>query len=132
MARPDLLAAVDLGSNSFHLQVGRVFDGQIFALGSLREGVRLGGGLTSRKRIGRATQAGALETLERFGERLRGLPRSAVRAVGTNALRVAKNAPQFLRDARAALGFPIEVIAGREEARLIYLGVAHSTPPAPQ
>ena len=132
MARPDLLAAVDLGSNSFHLQVGRVVDGQIYSLDSLREVVRLGGGLTSEKRIDRATQARALETLERFGERLRGLPRSAVRAVGTNALRVAKNAPQFLRDARAALGFPIEVIAGREEARLIYLGVAHSTPPAPQ
>ncbi len=132
MARPDLLAAVDLGSNSFHLQVGRVVDGQIYALDSLREVVRLGGGLTSEKRIDRATQARALETLERFGERLRGLPKNAVRAVGTNALRVAKNAPQFLRDARAALGFPIEVIAGREEARLIYLGVAHSTPPAPQ
>jgi exopolyphosphatase/guanosine-5'-triphosphate,3'-diphosphate pyrophosphatase len=132
MARPDLLAAVDLGSNSFHLQVGRVVEGQIYVLDSLREVVRLGGGLTSDKRIDRATQARALEALERFGERLRGLPRNAVRAVGTNALRVAKNAPQFLRDARAALGFPIEVIAGREEARLIYLGVAHSTPPAPQ
>jgi len=132
MARPDLLAAVDLGSNSFHLQVGRVVEGQIYALDSLREVVRLGGGLTSEKRIDRVTQARALEALERFGERLRGLPRHAVRAVGTNALRVAKNAPQFLRDARAALGFPIEVIAGREEARLIYLGVAHSTPPAPQ
>jgi len=132
MPRPDLLAAVDLGSNSFHLQVGRVVDGQIYALDSLREVVRLGGGLTSEKRIDRATQARALETLERFGERLRGLPRNSVRAVGTNALRVAKNAPQFLREARAALGFPIEVIAGREEARLIYLGVAHSTPPAPQ
>jgi exopolyphosphatase/guanosine-5'-triphosphate,3'-diphosphate pyrophosphatase len=132
MARPDLLAAVDLGSNSFHLQVGRVVEGQIYALDSLREVVRLGAGLTSEKRIDRATQARALETLGRFGERLRGLPRQAVRAVGTNTLRVAKNAPQFLRDARAALGFPIEVIAGREEARLIYLGVAHTTPPAPQ
>ena len=130
MPRPDLLAAVDLGSNSFHLQVGRVVDGQIYVLDSLREVVRLGGGLTSEKRIDRATQARALETLERFGERLRGLPRNAVRAVGTNALRVAKNAPQFLREARAALGFPIEVIAGREEARLIYVGVAHSLPPA--
>ncbi|MBI1943912.1 MAG: exopolyphosphatase [Betaproteobacteria bacterium] len=132
MARPDLLAAVDLGSNSFHLQVGRVVEGQIYALDSLREVVRLGAGLTSEKRIDRATQARALEALGRFGERLRGLPRHAVRAVGTNTLRVAKNAPQFLRDARAALGFPIEVIAGREEARLIYLGVAHSMPPAPQ
>jgi exopolyphosphatase/guanosine-5'-triphosphate,3'-diphosphate pyrophosphatase len=131
MARPDLLAAVDLGSNSFHLQVGRVADGQIYPLDTLREVVRLGAGLTSEKRIDRATQARALEALGRIGERLRGLPRSAVRAVGTNALRVAKNAPQFLREARAALGFPIEVIAGREEARLIYLGVAHSMPPSP-
>ncbi len=132
MARPDLLAAVDLGSNSFHLQVGRVVDGQIYPLDSLREMVRLGAGLTAEKRIDRATQLRALEALERIGERLRGLPKSAVRAVGTNALRVAKNAPQFLREARAALGFPIEVIAGREEARLIYLGVAHSMPPAPK
>jgi len=132
MARPDLLAAVDLGSNSFHLQVGRVVDGQIYPLDTLREVVRLGAGLTSEKRIDRATQARALEALERIGERLRGLPKSAVRAVGTNALRVAKNAPQFLREAREALGFPIEIIAGREEARLIYLGVAHSMPPAPK
>ena len=132
MARPDLLAAVDLGSNSFHLQVGRVVGGQIYPLDSLREVVRLGAGLTSEKRIDRATQARALEALERIGERLRGLPKSAVRAVGTNTLRVAKNAPQFLREARAALGFPIEVIAGREEARLIYLGVAHSMPPSTQ
>jgi exopolyphosphatase/guanosine-5'-triphosphate,3'-diphosphate pyrophosphatase len=130
MARPDLLAAVDLGSNSFHLQVGRVVDGQIYPLDSLREVVRLGAGLTAEKRIDRATQARALEALERIGERLRGLPRNAVRAVGTNTLRVAKNAPQFLREARAALGFPIEVIAGREEARLIYLGVAHALAPA--
>ncbi|MGH8704683.1 MAG: exopolyphosphatase [Burkholderiales bacterium] len=131
MARPDILASVDLGSNSFHLLVGRVVEGQIYPLDSLREAVRLGAGLTAEKRIDRATQARALEALERFGERLRGLPRQTVRAVGTNTLRVAKNASQFLREARAALGFPIEVIAGREEARLIYLGVAHSMPPAP-
>jgi exopolyphosphatase/guanosine-5'-triphosphate,3'-diphosphate pyrophosphatase len=66
--------------------------------------------------------------LQRFGERLRGLPREAVRAVGTNSLRVAKNAAEFLPQAEAALGFPIDVIAGREEARLIYLGVAHGLP----
>ena len=128
MARHDLLAAVDLGSNSFHLAIGRVVESQIYPLDSLREVVRLGGGLTAEKRIDRATQARALEALAKFGERLRGFPKQAVRAVGTNTLRVAKNAPQFLRDARDALGFPIEVIAGREEARLIYLGVAHSLP----
>ena len=130
MARHDTLAAVDLGSNSFHLQIGRVVDGQIYPLDSLREVVRLGAGLTAEKRIDRATQSTALEALARFAERLRGFPRPAVRAVGTNALRVAKNSPQFLREARAVLGFPIEVISGREEARLIYLGVAHSMPPA--
>jgi exopolyphosphatase / guanosine-5'-triphosphate,3'-diphosphate pyrophosphatase len=130
MARHDTLAAVDLGSNSFHLQIGRVVDGQIYPLDAVREVVRLGGGLTADKRIDRATQAAALEALAKFAERLRGFPRQAVRVVGTNALRVAKNSPQFLREARAALGFPIEVISGREEARLIYLGVAHSLPAA--
>jgi len=130
MARHETLAAVDLGSNSFHLEIGRVVDGQIYPLDAVREMVRLGAGLTAEKRIDRAKQAAALEALAKFGERLRGLPRPAVRAVGTNALRVAKNAPQFLREARAALGFPIEVISGREEARLIYLGVSRSLPAA--
>ena len=132
MARPETLAAVDLGSNSFHLEIGRVVDRQIYPLDAVREVVRLGGGLTSEKRIDRATQAAALDAIAKFGERLRGFPRSAVRAVGTNTLRVAKNAPQFLREARAALGFPIEVISGREEARLIYLGVAHALPVSTQ
>jgi len=74
-----------------------------------------GAGLTAEKRIDRATQARALDTLAKFAERLRGFSRQAVRVVGTNALRVAKNSPQFLREARAALGFPIEVISGREK-----------------
>ena len=130
MARHETLAAVDLGSNSFHLQIGRVVDGQIYPLDTLREQVQLGAGLTADRRLDRASQARALQTLARFRERLRGLPRDAVRAVGTNALRVAKNAAAFLREAREALGFSIEIIAGREEARLIYLGVAHSLPPA--
>jgi len=130
MARHENLAAVDLGSNSFHLLVGRIVDGQIYPLDTLREQVQLGAGLTQDKRLDRASQSRALEALARFRERLRGLPRDAVRAVGTNALRVAKNAPQFLREARETLGFPIEIIAGREEARLIYLGVAHALPPA--
>lgn len=130
MARHETLAAVDLGSNSFHLLVGRIVDGQVYPLDSLREQVQLGAGLTADKRLDRASQARALEVLAQFRERLRGLPRDAVRAVGTNALRVAKNSAAFLREARETLGFPIEVIAGREEARLIYLGVAHALPPA--
>jgi exopolyphosphatase/guanosine-5'-triphosphate,3'-diphosphate pyrophosphatase len=122
------LAAVDLGSNSFRLEVVRVVDDQIYPLDSLREAVRLAAGLTPDKRLGEDAQQTALRTLARFGERLRGLPAEAVRAVGTNTLRVAKNASEFLAHAEAALGFPIEVVAGREEARLIYLGVSHSLP----
>ena len=122
------LAAVDLGSNSFHCQVARVVGDQVYPLDSLREPVRLGAGLTKDKRIDDETQERALACLKRFGERLRGLDKRAVRAIGTNTLRVAKNAAGFLRRAQAALGFPIEVVAGREEARLIYLGVSHSLP----
>ena len=97
-------------------------------LDGLREAVRLATGLTEDKRLDKPAQQRALACLQRFGERLRGLPREAVRAVGTNSLRVAKNAPEFLQQAEAALGFPIDVIAGREEARLIYLGVARALP----
>ena len=124
----ETLAAVDLGSNSFHLQIGRIVDDQIYLLDGLREPVRLGAGLTRDKRIDRATQVRALAALRRFSDRLRGFPADAVRVVGTNALRVAKNSRPFLAEAKEALGFPIEIIAGREEARLIYLGVAHSLP----
>ncbi len=124
----ETLAAIDLGSNSFHLQIGRVVESQIYLLDGLREQVRLGAGLTRDKRIDRSTQERALATLRRFSDRLRGFPVEAVRAVGTNALRIAKNSRQFLAEAKDALGFPIEIIAGREEARLIYLGVAHSLP----
>jgi exopolyphosphatase/guanosine-5'-triphosphate,3'-diphosphate pyrophosphatase len=128
MAQLATLAAVDLGSNSFRLQVARVVDDQIYPLDSLREPVRLAAGITPDKKLDEASQQRALEALSRFGERLRGLPPEAVRAVGTNALRVAKNSREFLAKAQGALGFPIEIVAGREEARLIYLGVAHSLP----
>lgn len=124
----DLIAAVDLGSNSFRLQIGRVVGNQIYPLDGLKESVRLASGLTADKLLDLPAQTRGLEALARFGELLRGLAPGAVRAVATNTLRVAKNAPQFLAQAEAALGFPIEVIAGREEARLIYLGVAHTLP----
>ena len=127
----ETLAAVDLGSNSFHLQIGRVVDEQIYLLDGFREPVQLGAGLTRERRIDRSTQLRALEALGRFGERLRRFPKGAVRAVGTNALRVAKNAEQFLLEAGAVLGYPIEVIFGREEARLIYAGVSHSLASSP-
>lgn len=124
------LAAVDLGSNSFKLQVARVQGGQLYLLDGLKEPVRLAAGLDENKRLDETSQQRALDCLRRFNERLRGLPEGAVRCVGTSALRVAKNAGAFLERAEAALGFPIEIIAGREEARLIYLGVAHSLPPS--
>jgi exopolyphosphatase/guanosine-5'-triphosphate,3'-diphosphate pyrophosphatase len=122
------LAAVDLGSNSFRLQIARIVDDQVYPLDSLRGTVRLAAGLTPENYIDEAAEERALECLNRFGERLRGLPPHAVRAVGTNTLRIAANAQEFLEKAENALGFPIEVIAGQEEARLIYLGVAHGLP----
>lgn len=122
------IAAVDLGSNSFRLQIGRVVVDQIYPLDTLKELVRLASGLTPEKQLDEPAQQRALETLGRFGERLRGFQPEAVRVVATNTLRVAKNAKAFLPRAEAALGFPIEIIGGREEARLIYIGAAHALP----
>ncbi|NCS75641.1 MAG: exopolyphosphatase, partial [Gallionella sp.] len=128
MQQQPLIAAVDLGSNSFRLQVARVVDDQLYMLDGLREAVRLAAGMDEDKILNRDAQQRGLSCLQKFGERLRGLPPEAVRAVGTNSLRVAKNAPEFLKLAEVALGFPIDVISGREEARLIYLGVAQGLP----
>ncbi len=124
-AEPQTVAAVDLGSNSFHMIVGRLDNGQVQVVDRLREPVRLASGLDERKRLAADAEQRALDCLSRFGQRLRGLPRGAVRAVGTNTLRQLHDGGAFLRAASAALGHPIEVIAGREEARLVYLGVAH-------
>jgi exopolyphosphatase/guanosine-5'-triphosphate,3'-diphosphate pyrophosphatase len=126
------LAAIDLGSNSFHLQVGRVDGEQLFYLDSHKESVRLAGGLTADRTLDEASQARALACLSRMGERLKGMPAGAVRAVGTSALRQARNAADFLERARGVLGFDIDIVAGREEARLIYLGVSHSLPHSPE
>ncbi|MDR0576019.1 MAG: exopolyphosphatase [Candidatus Accumulibacter sp.] len=123
------IAAVDLGSNSFRLEVGRVVDDQIYSLDTLKETVRLASGLTREKLLGNDAQRRGLDTLGRFAERLRGFAPGAVRVVATNTLRVAKNAGEFIRQAEEVLGFPIEVIGGREEARLIYIGVGHAMPP---
>ena len=127
-----LLASVDLGSNSFRLIVGRVEESaagsQIYPVDALREPVRLGAGLSRDKYLDRPAQIRGWDALKRFGERLRDFHPDHVRAVATNALRVAKNAGDFLGEAERSLGFPIEVIAGREEARLIYAGAAHSVP----
>jgi len=129
---PHLLAAVDLGSNSFRLIIGRVEEApsgsQIYPVDVLREPVRLAAGLSGDRMLDRASLERGWHALKRFGERLRDFHPDHVRAVATNTVRVARNADEFLMEAEAALGFPIEVIAGREEARLIYSGAAHSVP----
>jgi exopolyphosphatase / guanosine-5'-triphosphate,3'-diphosphate pyrophosphatase len=128
---PDVLAAVDLGSNSFHMVVARYSHGQLVILDRLREMVRLAAGLSDGGRLDEASTDRALRCLERFGQRLRAVHADSVRVVGTNALRRAKRKRWFLERARAALGHPIEIISGLEEARLIYAGVAHTSPMNP-
>jgi exopolyphosphatase/guanosine-5'-triphosphate,3'-diphosphate pyrophosphatase len=101
---------------------------QLRPIDTLRESVRLAAGLTDNKLLGNDAYQRGIAAIRRFGERIRGFDPANVRAVATNTLRVAKNAPHFIREAEEALGFPIEVIAGVEEARLIYIGAAHEVP----
>lgn len=120
------VAAVDLGSNSFHMIVARLEEeGTLSVIDKLREPVRLGGGLKDNGKLSRDARERALACLDRFGQRIRNLPQGDVRIVGTNTLRVATNAGKFVAEAQRLLGHPIEIVSGREEARLIYLGVAH-------
>ncbi|MEX0605077.1 MAG: exopolyphosphatase [Marinobacter sp.] len=123
---PELVAAIDMGSNSFHMVVARLVHGEIRTLEKMGEKVQLGAGLDASNNLTEAAQQRGLECLGRFAQRLSGMPPEAVQIVGTNALRVARNAPQFMARAEQVLGYPVEIIAGREEARLIYLGVSHT------
>jgi len=129
-SKDTLIAAVDLGSNSFHMLVARLEPTGFQVIDKLREQVRLAAGLDSHGAIDVEARDRALQCLARFGQRLRGLPGTRVRAVGTNTLREASNAAQFVSDAEAALGHPIEAISGVEEARLIYAGVVQGLAPA--
>lgn len=122
------LAAVDLGSNSFRLEIGRVDHGQIHRAEYLKETVRQGNGLDAARNLTPEAMQRGWDALARFGERLAGFKRSQVRAVATQTLREARNRDEFLLRARTILGFGIDVITGREEARLIYQGVAHLLP----
>lgn len=126
---PERLAAVDLGSNSFHMIVARMEAGQVHVVDRLRANVRLAMGLDRDGTISRAAQERAFTALQRFGQRVRHFRPGTVRAVGTNTLRRAKHSKAFLKRARKLLGHDIEVISGQEEARLIYLGVAHDVQP---
>ena len=126
---PEVLAAVDLGSNSFHMIVGELRHGQLAIIDRLKETVRLSEGLKGRGNLTDAARGRALECLGRFGQRLRDMHASTVRTAGTSALRRASDSGDFRKEAEQALGHPIEVISGIEEARLIYKGVQHSMPP---
>ena len=119
-------AALDLGSNSFHLIVARDRGDRLQVVDKHREMVRLAEGLGPANVLSPKTAARALECLERLGQRLRQLPTRNVRVVGTNTLRKARDSQQFIARAEAVLGHQVEIISGREEARLIYLGVSHS------
>lgn len=117
-------AAVDLGSNSFHSVLSRYEHGEFVVIDRQREVIRLAAGLDKDGYLSEEVAERALACLERFGQLLRDLPASNVRVVGTNALRRLQSKNLFLERAEKALGFSIEIIAGREEARLIYLGVS--------
>jgi exopolyphosphatase/guanosine-5'-triphosphate,3'-diphosphate pyrophosphatase len=123
-ASQPVLAAVDLGSNSFRMVLAAPAASGLQRLDSVREGVRLAAALGPDNRLTAEGEARALACLERFGARLRDVPPENVRAVGTNTLRRARGVGSFLQRARTALGHPVEVISGQEEARLIYQGVA--------
>ena len=128
MQNGTLLAAVDLGSNSFRLEIGRFDHGQINRTEYLKETVRQGNGLDSDGNLTQEAMQRGWDCLARFGERLSGFNKDHVRAVATQTLREARNRDEFLARACKILGFTVDVIAGREEARLIYQGVAHMLP----
>jgi exopolyphosphatase/guanosine-5'-triphosphate,3'-diphosphate pyrophosphatase len=125
---PDVLAAVDLGSNSFHLVVAQYRNGQLVVIDRLREPVQLASGLDDEGRLDKEVIARALACLKRFGQRISEMHADAVRVAGTSAMRRARRKQAFLERARDALGHPVEIISGREEARLIYAGVSQSLP----
>jgi exopolyphosphatase/guanosine-5'-triphosphate,3'-diphosphate pyrophosphatase len=132
MQNGTLLAAVDLGSNSFRLEIGRLDHGRIHRIEYLKETVRQGNGLDADRNLSQDAMQRGWDCLARFGERLAGFDKTQVRAVATQTLREAINREEFLARGQKILGFPIDVIAGREEARLIYQGVAHLLPQSDQ
>lgn len=123
------IAAVDLGSNSFHLIIARWDGEQIHIIDRIKEPVRLGWGLNEHGVLDQAAMDRAMACLERFGERLRGISSSNIRIAGTKTLRSVHRSTEFLREAQAMIGHPVEIISGEEEARIIYLGVAHDLAP---
>ncbi len=121
-------AAIDLGSNSFHMVIAEPEGSSIRIIDGLRVPVRLGAGLDSEKKLKKQTRNLALDALGQFAQRLRGVPLKQVRIVGTNTLRRARNSKDFMDEAHAILGKRIDIISGREEARLIFSAVSHAVP----
>lgn len=119
-------AAIDLGSNSFHMLVANYSEDRLQVIDRLKEMVQLAGGLSENNQISDEAENRALACLEKFGQRIKEIQKKNIRAVGTNTLRQACNGKSFLKRARKALGCSIEIISGREEARLVYLGVANT------
>ena len=126
-----LIAAIDLGSNSFHMVVAKAHHTEIRILERLGEKVQLAAGINEERQLNEESMQRGLDCLKRFSQLISGMPDGAVRIVGTNALREARNRGEFIRRAEAILGHPVEVISGREEARLIYLGVSHTLADTP-
>jgi len=125
---PGQLAAVDMGSNSFRLEIGQLHAGRYHRIDYLKETVRLGGGLDAAGYLSDEAATRGLDCLARFARRLDGFAPSQVRAVATQTLREARNRDAFLLRAQGVLGRSIEIISGREEARLIFAGVARLQP----
>jgi exopolyphosphatase/guanosine-5'-triphosphate,3'-diphosphate pyrophosphatase len=132
MQPKSLFAAIDLGSNSFRLEIGQLEAGHLRRVEYIKETVRQGNGLDAERNLSEAAMQRGWDCLARFAERIAGFKPSQVRAVATQTLREARNRELFLAKAKDILGFPIEVITGREEARLIYLGVSHLLPHSPE
>ena len=128
---PSLIAAIDLGSNSFHMVVAKAQNGEIRILERLGEKVQLAAGIDEERRLTEESMQRGLDCLKRFAQLINGMPLGAVRIVGTNALREARNRNEFIVRAEEILGHTVEVISGREEARLIYLGVSHTLADTP-
>ncbi len=125
----EIVAAVDLGSNSFHMIVAELRHGQLAVIDRIRETVRLAEGLSNKNKLSPDARARALDCLSRFGQRLRDVKEGNVRAAGTETIRRVSEKSGFLREAEQLLGHPIDVISGLEEARLVYTGVGSSVPP---
>jgi exopolyphosphatase / guanosine-5'-triphosphate,3'-diphosphate pyrophosphatase len=119
-------AAVDLGSNSFHMVIARVQNERVEIIDREKAMIQLARGINTDGHLSVAAQKRALACLARFAERLRDIPKAQIRAVGTKTLRSAKQSKNFMRAAESVLGVPIQIISGYEEARLVYAGLAHS------